>query len=329
MKVLFVCSGNAKSGISPIVSTQGESLRKKAIELEYYPVKGHGFSGYLRSAVKLHRHLKENRYDVLHAHYALSGWVCVFADSQTPIVISLMGDDAYGTYDEKGHVRPMSYLLIIGAKLLQPLVAAIIVKAENIYRTVWRKRIAEIIPNGVDLDLFNEMDKYKAREILNLPKEKILVTFLGNPSEPRKNIDLASKALAYAGMSDALYVPFPVEHERVPVILAATDIMLSTSTAEGSSNLIKEAMSCGCPIVATDTGDASWVLAGTEGCFITRFDPEEVAEKIRLALKFAMVHGRTRGRERIKELGLDLEATADKIIAVYAKVTGECAESAE
>jgi glycosyltransferase involved in cell wall biosynthesis len=88
---------------------------------------------------------------------------------------------------------------------------------------------------------------------------------------------------------------------------------------EGSPNVIKEAMACNCPIVATDVGDIRWVLGETEGCYISSFDTKEFADKIRLALKYSETVGRTNGMKRIQELGLDSETIAKRIIDIYKK----------
>ncbi len=42
MKILFVCSGNSKAGISPIVERQAESLIQSGIDLSYFTIKGKG-----------------------------------------------------------------------------------------------------------------------------------------------------------------------------------------------------------------------------------------------------------------------------------------------
>jgi N-acetyl sugar amidotransferase len=57
-----------------------------------------------------------------------------------------------------------------------------------------------------------------------------------------------------------------------------------------------------------------------EGCYITSFEPEDVAEKIRMALDFARNNGHTCGHQRILELGLDSENIAKKILEVYGRV---------
>ena len=100
---------------------------------------------------------------------------------------------------------------------------------------------------------------------------------------------------------------------------SAADVVLLTSVTEGSPNVIKEAMACNCPIVSTDVGDVREVLGNTEGCYISGLDPVEVAEKTKKALEFSYTKGRTKGRQRIIELGLDSESIAKKIVEVYKK----------
>ncbi|HUR12521.1 MAG TPA: glycosyltransferase, partial [Flavitalea sp.] len=98
MKVLFVCSGNNNFEIVPFIREQGESLKKQGIQVDYYPVIGKGIRGYLKAGFKLRRFIKENGYDLVHAHFTLSGYAAILGAGKTPVVLSLMGSDAYGEY---------------------------------------------------------------------------------------------------------------------------------------------------------------------------------------------------------------------------------------
>ena len=100
--------------------------------------------------------------------------------------------------------------------------------------------------------------------------------------------------------------------EKVAVLLSASDLMLLPSLSEGSPQIVKEAMACNCPIVATDVGDIKEILGDTEGCYITKFDPIDLAEKITLALNFGK---RTNGRVRMENY--DNKVIADKIFNIY------------
>jgi len=89
-------------------------------------------------------------------------------------------------------------------------------------------------------------------------------------------------------------------------------MVILTSKFEGSPNVIKEAMACNCPIVSTDVGDVREVIGNTEGCFITSFEPEGVAKKIKLAIEF---NKKTNGRDNITHL--DEKVIAQRLIDVY------------
>ena len=96
IKVLFVSSGNSVEGISPIIKNQGESLREK-IELTYFTIKGKGVKGYLKATLGLRKHLKQNKYNIVHAHYSLSAFTASLAGAK-PLVVSLMGSDVKTKY---------------------------------------------------------------------------------------------------------------------------------------------------------------------------------------------------------------------------------------
>ena len=102
-------------------------------------------------------------------------------------------------------------------------------------------------------------------------------------------------------------------HDEVIKELLITDVLLLTSIYEGSPNLVKEAMACNCPIVSTDVGDIRWLFGNEPGHFISTFEPQDVAKKIKMAIQFSDEHFKTEGRKRIEELGLDSKLIAEKI----------------
>ena len=328
MKVLFVFSGNSKQfPISPFTQSQADSLRDRGIEVDYFPIVGKGGLNYLKNVRPLRRHLKTQRYDLIHAHYSLCGWVAVLAAlGRMPVVVSLMGDDAQGTFSGNNKVDFKSRYLILLTRLLQPFVQAIISKSANLMGPVWRKSIAHIIPNGVRLDQF-KLYPEGCREALGLEKQKKYVLFLGNPADSNKNFALVASAAQLLNRPDVQVLnPYPVTHDQVVQYLNSVDVFVLCSFGEGSPNVVKEAMCCNCPMVVTPAGDAAWVVADTPGCFVAGYEPADFARQLELALAFAAESGRTRGRERMLELGLDAEAVAAKIESVYRRALGLKAE---
>ena len=97
--------------------------------------------------------------------------------------------------------------------------------------------------------------------------------------------------------------------------MCAANCLLLTSKTEGSPQVIKEAMACGCLIVSVDVGDVAERVSGVEGCYVVRTrEPKDIAEALQKALAY---EGKTNGRERIQEMGLSNEQVAERLIAIY------------
>ncbi len=320
INVLFVCSGNSKNfEIAPFIRSQGESLRPCNVNVDYFLIKGKGLIGYWKAAKELRKELKQKKVDIIHAHYCLTAFTAIISRSRKPIVVSLMGDDAYGEYIGINKVKFSSRYLTLITFLVQPFVSAIISKSENIEKYVYLKKKSSVIPNGVNMEEFCMDEKKKElRTELKLNQNKKLILYLGNKDDPRKNFELVNSSLMKLNDKNVEIIsPFPISHDILPKYYNACDVFVMPAFMEGSPNVIKEAMACGCPIVSTDVGDAKWVLGNTEGGFVSGFSPDEFAEKICMALEFAQQKNRTEGRKRIRELGIDTEATAKKIVNIY------------
>ena len=310
MKVLFVSSGNNISGISTIVANQGASIRNEGIYLNYFTIKGRGAIGYLKNIPVLKRHLNNNRYDIIHAHFSLSALVATLTFSGIPLVISLMGSDVQMNRLWLGIIK-INYRFFW---------YAVIVKSETMKEKLKLKN-AFVIPNGVDLNKFILVDKNIARQKLDIAPTEKYILFLADPTRYEKNFALAQKAICLLKKESLiLKVIFNENQDTIVNYLNAVDLLLLTSFWEGSPNVLKEAMACNCPIVATDVGDVRWLLDGVEGHFISSFSPIDVAAKIEQAIDFSNKIVRTRGRERIIKLGLDSNNVAQKIISVYKNV---------
>ncbi|MGL4358058.1 MAG: glycosyltransferase [Cetobacterium sp.] len=67
--------------------------------------------------------------------------------------------------------------------------------------------------------------------------------------------------------------------DDIPKIMSATDIYISSSSGEGFSNVIGEAMACETICVVTDVGDSSYII-GDSGFVVPRENPERLASEI-------------------------------------------------
>ncbi len=307
MNVLIVCSGN-HSDFSfekhqAFIYDQVNAIKgiNKEIHFETFFVKGKGLKGYLKNLKLIKERITNTSFDLIHAHNSVVGLFCVI-QRRLPVVVTFHGSDI-----NLPKLNLISSLTSIFANQL-------IFVSEHLKKKIHVKRKTKsfVIPCGVDLDIFNSTE---FRPHLN---NKIL--FTSSFSVYVKNADLAKKSISMVDENMKLIELKNKSRNEVNKLLNNVDLLLLTSFSEGSPQIIKEAMACNCPIVSTDVGDVKDVIGTTEGCYICSFEPEDVAEKIKLALEFAKTKGRTKGRQRIIELELDNKTIAKKIVEVYKKV---------
>jgi len=316
IKVLFVSSGNLKNfDVAPFIKVQGESLRDINVDVEYFRISGKGFLGYLFNIKALKNIIKNSSFDIIHAHFTLSAWVAVLTFPKIPIVLSLMGTDAYGRVETlKKNKLYLNYFTCLTI-LIQPFISKIISKSPNIEKFVWIKKKSFLLPNGVDLDKFYPSQGHFKKE-LGLSMDKKYVLFLGNIDDPRKNFNLLEEIrMKLKKFNIELIAPYPIPHEKVFQFLNSVDLLVMCSLEEGSPNVVKEGMACNCKGVFTDVGDVRFLIEKTVGYEISEFESEDLLNKILKLINSENCDG----RKRILELGLNLPSVAYKLKNIYIK----------
>ncbi len=314
MKVLFVSSGNSTIfPIAPFIKSQGESLKRHGIELEYFSIIGKGSRGYINNISRLKKHIRQFKPDIIHTHYSLSGWVSLLAKPRGEKVLSLMGSDAHG-----GNTKLITKLTLkLQLFLIQFFYEVIIVKSENLSNVLWARKKCVLIPNGVNMELFSPMDKEKVKKELKLDRKRKYILFVANPNDSNKNYKLIQQARNHIQTKDVeILTPFPVPHNKLALYYNACDVLVFPSFKEGSPNVIKEALVCNTKIVATDSGDIIERTKGIKSVWIGEFDEKDFAQKLDLALNSTKpVNSREQVRNEIDE-----DKIADSIIDIYNKL---------
>jgi glycosyltransferase involved in cell wall biosynthesis len=312
VKVLIVSSGNSGQ-VSPFVSEQVKSIEDLGVEFEYFNVKGHGISGYLKNFRPLKSKIKSFQPHTIHAHYGLSGMLSLLAKGRVPLITTFHGNDI-------NSLHPLNILKPNWNKMLSRLVHSgdnhSIFVTEDIANQINAKSFkSDIIPCQVNLDIFYPVNKGEARKYFKLSPLKKYALFSSSFRTPIKNSKLAKEACRNIDNLELIELK-GYSRAEVNLLLNACDIALITSYNEGSNQLLKEAMACNRPVVSTKVGDASFIFGNTEGCYITRPEVSDVTINIKKALDF----GQTNGRNRIIELGLDSETISRRVFEVYKKV---------
>ncbi|MBL7013937.1 MAG: glycosyltransferase [Candidatus Marinimicrobia bacterium] len=297
MKILIVASGNA-GYTSPFVLDQIKSLEKLGIQIDLLKIKGKGVFGYLKNYFSLISKIKSNNYNLIHAHYGLSGLLASF-QWKIPVIITFHGSDI-----NKASNYPLSFI-------------ASRFSDENIFVHPAQPRKLKIknnyiIPCGVDLSTFYPIDKFTARNKLGWDQKKKYIIFSSHFNNPVKNVDLAHQAIKKSEQEIEFIELKGYSKEQVCTLMNGADLLLVTSKSETGPIVVKEAMACNCPIISTDVGDVSVVINKATLCFVLPHDPIEIAAKINIILKKPK---RSNGRNYIYKY--DLYKVAVKVESVY------------
>lgn len=305
MRVLIVASNN-KGHYAPFVVEQTDALRQCGCEVDFFGVTGKGCSGYLRNLVALKEKIRVFRPDVVHAHYGLSGLLANM-QRRVPVVTTYHGSDIN---DPKAcrfsmmAVRLSAWNIFVSKGILEKAKPA--------------KKFS-LLPCGVDITGMERVDKEEARRRMGLAQEKKYVLFAGAFDNEVKNATLAKQAVTDLNDESVELLELKgYSRKEVNLLLCAADVLLMTSLAEGSPQVIKEALAYGCPIVSVDVGDVKERVDGLEGCHVAQSrDPQELSKWLKEAILYG---GRTEGYGKIVADGLDNRAIAQRLVEIYERV---------
>ena len=315
MKVLIIASDKGGHFV-PFIEEQIVALQSCGIQVLRFGITGKGIFGYLRCLPTLCRAIKRYQPDLIHAHYGLSG---LLANLQrlVPVVTTYHGSDI-----NKPNILRFSKI-------------AMRLSAWNIFVSKRNITIAQpkdkytLLPCGVNLPLpWSEMQNQQVEQLtlnqwvqgkLNAGVKHVL--FAGAFNNAVKDPELAKAAiheLANEGVKVELIELKGYNRDQVNALMYNCDTLLMTSKTEGSPQVIKEAMACGCPIVSVDVGDVAERVSGVEGCYVVPSrEPKDIAQALLKAIAF---EGKTNGREKIIEMGLSNELVAKRLVEIYERL---------
>lgn len=287
---------------------QVETLESMAVRCETVAVPGHPATGETRSPIDYLRFFPTvlrrsfGQYDLIHANFGLTAPHALL-QYRLPVVVSLWGTDLFGPY---GWV----------SELCGRHADAVIVMSEAMAERL--DYDCEVIPHGVDTELFRPVDPEAACRDVGWDPAEANVLFPYDPGREVKDTPLATRVVDAArdrlDRPINLRVVFGIPQERMPTYMGAADALLLTSRWEGSPNSVKEALACNLPVVGRPVGDVPERLADVEPSVVGRSE----ADLVDGLVEVLRAGGRSNGRESVRDLSQ--ERVAERIRDVYERV---------
>jgi teichuronic acid biosynthesis glycosyltransferase TuaC len=290
------------------VRDQAAEIRARGIEVEEFGFP-RGRSHYVPATRHLRALLRRERFDLVHAHYGLAGWVARLAGAR-PLLVTFHGTDVRHPV-----VGPLSRRLARRADLAAGVSRALFDEEDG------RPGLpavpgSAVLPCGPELGRFAPAPRAAAREALGLDPAGRYLLFPADPARPEKRHD---RAAALAAAADArLLTGGSIEPEAMAIWMNAADAVLVTSDYEGFGMAAIEALACDVPVLSTPVGVAPYLLAGIEGCLCAPFDAAAWAAAARPHL--AATDPRVAGAGRAATLAAG--PMAERVIEVYRHMTG-------
>lgn len=303
MKVLIVASYNSGRFV-PFILDQVEAIKKEGVIVDFFGITGKGILGYLKMLPKLKKKIRNFKPDIIHAHYGLSG---LFANLQRkiPVVTTYHGSDINN-----------KKVLFFSKLAMKFSVYNIFVSQKNIDIAKIKQKY-QLVPCGVDLDMFYPIDKKEARDKMNLEDKKKYVLFSSHFNNQVKNPQLAIESVALCHDDVELLELKGYSRSEVNILMNAVDCVLMTSHTEGSPQFIKEAMAVNCPIVSVEVGDVKENIQNLENCFIAERKAFDVSKRITNCIN---TNKRFDGSRKLIMNNFNNMVISKKIIDIYSKI---------
>lgn len=265
--------------------------------------------------IKLRRHMRERRYDIVHTHTAKGGILGRFAawTAGVPIIIHTLHGSTFHQALDPLHYR-LYWLL---EKLTAGLTDRIISVGEDLKARYVRAGISsaeryDVIRSGMDLSQFRkarEMGVAKRAEVrrsLGVPADAPLVGKVARLEERkgyRYFIEMAERVLQHVpgahfvgigageqlgslaaetgrrGLADRIH--FPGLRTDIADVLASLDVVVLTSLWEGLPRVLVEAAACGIPVVTFEVEGAREIVKdGVNGYVVPSRDVVQLATRV-------------------------------------------------
>ena len=279
-------------------------------------------SDFLR-ALEGFKNQQDLRYDLIHSHYWLSGRLGSWVQDRWDIPHIVMFHTLGTVKNIAAVADPEPDLRIATEKKLTRTCDRILAptdrEKENLLKYCHTpvEKIG-VVPCGVNLDLFQPMDKVAARKRLGFGADGPIVLYVGR-FDPIKGIDRLLEAMAYLkhfkrmqliivggdgpdtpeyqnlqrltagfGIEQSVRFVGRIEQKNLPPYYSAADALVIPSYYESFGLVGLESLACGTPVVATRVGAMARILKqGKTGLVVADPTPRRLANNIEKILSNA------------------------------------------
>lgn len=289
----------AERGCEVLLITQHEPIAGLSSAVTVQRLRHWGGAGYVLNSRRVLRSIRSFGAEVVNVHYASGYGTLVRALRGFPVVLNVWGSDVFEFPARSGLHRRW---LLANLRSAQCVVSTSHAMADRVREIFPSVRALEVVPFGVDLDLFRPADQEtSATGLIGTVKtlaptygvDRLLQAFallrakagmgavrlrvVGNGPD-RAHLQGLAAALGVAG---AVEFAGAVPHAQVPAELRGLDVYVALSRAESFGVAIIEASACGIPVVVSDAGGLPEVVRhGITGFVVPKGDPQEAAERL-------------------------------------------------
>jgi len=312
----------------PFIRNTVEGLDAVGIKSDVLFIRGYtGMVSYLYGALTVVLlSAAKPRYSLVHAHGGETALAARLYRG-APVVASYLGSDLLapreGGWRSRWSCRIRSAVIRVHAVSM----TATTTKTDEMEGVLPRgaRRRNRVIPDGIDLQRFRLINQEAARRHVGWPTRTPIVLFAGRAEAPEKRLWLARYAVEEARreLPDLqLKVVSGVDPNEMPYYYSAADCLVHTSASEGSPNVIKEALACNLPVVATPAGDIGKLLDGARPGKIVAANRDALAREI---VTCCRAPRRSNGRSLTS--GMDLDSAAAATLELYRTLDPRVGES--
>lgn len=305
----------------------------------------------LKVLIALYRHLKNTKYDLIHAHASKPGFLIRLAAIGTGIPV-LYSPHCFAFHEGAGFINRW-VIAALEAFAAKYLTTKIVLVAEGEKRLALRYGVGTgdsmvIIHTGIDTERFEaEADTAAVRKSLGVPENVFLAGSVGRMSHQKSPLDFFRMANLVHQQNPSIHfvwvgngplladaesfihqysltgvIHLPGHRSDIPEIMKTLDCFILTSKWEGFPIVLLEAMASGTPIIATDIdGNNEAVRNNNEGWLVPAGDSQSMANALvqMINLPEKKIEFRNKARKRVEQ-NFRTQLMLDKLQNLYKDV---------